>query len=82
MEYVQKKMTKKMENELKAEIALMQAELLRLMPKEVLDMPPKPDPELATPIKKIMIIEEKRADNLKQFIAPAAIIAGALILGG
>lgn len=82
VEYVQKKMTKKMENEIKAEIALMQAELLRLMPKEVLDMPPQPDPELAAPIKKIMIIEEKRADNLKQFIAPAAIIAGALILGG
>lgn len=53
-----------------------------LMPKEIIEMPPEPMPELATPIKRIQVIEEKRKNDFEKFIAPAAIVAGALILGG
>jgi hypothetical protein len=81
-EYIIKKMTAKEEALLKAEIAEMQRRLIALTPPEVLKMPPDPDPELATPIKRIQVIEEKRAADLQKFIIPGAIVAGALILGG
>ena len=80
--YIEKKMTEKEEKELQAEINEMQRQLIALTPKEVVKMPPEPDPELAPQIKKIQQIEVKRADDLEKFIVPGAIIAGALLLGG
>jgi len=82
MEYVAKKMSEKEEAKLKAEIAAMQAELIRLTPKEIIEAPPEPSPELATPLKKVQIIETERKSQLDQFIIPGAIVAGALLLGG
>jgi hypothetical protein len=81
-EYIVKKMTEKEERELRAEIARMQAEMIALMPPEVLKMPPEPDPGLATPIKNIQASEEKRAFDLQQLIIPGAIIAGVFLLTG
>lgn len=80
--YIEKKMSKKAEAELKAEIAQMQAELLRITPKEILAMPPEPDPELAAPIIKMQQIEIKRKDDLEKFIVPGLIVGGALLFGG
>jgi len=79
--YIEKKISAKEEAKLKAEIAEMQRQLIVLTPPEVLAMPPEPEPELAEPLKKIQVIEEKRQADLQNFIVPGAIVAGALLLG-
>ena len=82
VKYVQKKMTEKEEKKLQAEIAQLQRELERLIPPEVKEMPPEPAPELAAPVKKIQAVEEQRALDAQDLLLPAAIVGGALLLGG
>jgi hypothetical protein len=80
--YIAKKMTAREEAKLKAEIAEMQKQLIKLTPPEVRNMPVEPPKELPAAIKKIQVIEEKKKSDLNKFILPGLMVAGALILGG
>jgi hypothetical protein len=82
VKYIEKKMTKKEEDKIRAEIAALQREIDKATPPEVKKLPPEPMPELAAPIKKMQQIEIEKKNQLDQFIIPGAIVAGALILGG
>ena len=82
VEYIQRKMTEKEERKLREEIAAMQRELERLIPKEVKEMPPEPAPQVPTPVKVIQEQEAQRALDAQDLLLPAAIVGGALLLGG
>jgi len=82
IEYVQKKMTEKEEAKIRAEIALLQQEMEKLIPK---DTPIMPSPELPESdrekIREIQLIQAKREQNQVAMLALAA-GAGLFLLAG
>ena len=67
---------------MRAEIAQMQRELVATTPVVVQQMPAQPVQQLAPVVQRIQTVEENRKTDLDKLILPAALIAGALILGG
>ena len=78
----QRKLTRQEERELQAEIDAMQRELIRATPRNVLTGQPQPNVSLSPYVRNIQTIEKKKKSELEKYLLPAALVLGALVLGG
>lgn len=77
MEYIQRELTKKEEDQLRREIAAMQNELTKLIPE---DTPMEPSPNLPAPVVGKMIQEKERSQDLSKVLMVAVPVGMAYFL--